>query len=421
MSMPPDKQLLLLVVLFGFLIFYQEYKFGDTTMRQVSKQFQRDVAWMLPNTKTKSTELGRARPVTPLKQQSLRSQIQQYQQQDQGDMSMSACLMVRDDNALLYEWLSYHYITLPLRHVLVAADQNSTEDPHLVLRRWDDTPLKYKVWNAHHFMHRFGDIPVGIDDQNHHYLHRQRAFFSSCAEYMKAQNKSWVVFIDTDEYIVVNRINRDDAPFLQEQMETNSTRYLRFQQRLHLGPVGSTAMDAIRTSNQIAPLDPCHVIPRLLIGALENETCPQMDHVKQHVIADQGFDVSKLSSVRFVQTAPKTTFYPSKWGKVMVDVSRLSAATLATKPKSSHRPFRECPKPLRAFEEAILHANHYLGSWERYSARSDVRRSRRAFEERAYFAHGMACEMHMEDWFPRFVEDFGVAKAKYLLGLTADR
>ena len=325
--------------------------------------------------------------------------------------------MIRDDNALLYEWLGYHYVTLPLRHVLVAADLDSTEDPYQVLGRWENTSLTYTLWKDDDFMHRFGDIPVSLDDHNHHYLHRQRAFFSSCAEHMKARNMSWVVFVDTDEYIVVNRINQDDKPFLEEKMDTNSTRYARFQQRIHLDPVGSTVMDAIRTSNQLAPLEPCHVIPRLLISALENETCSQMDHVKD-LMASKGAGVKHLSTIRFVQTAPKNSFYPSKWGKVMVDVSRLSAASLGTKPKSSHRPFRECPKPLRAFEEAIVHANHYLGSWERYSARNDTRRSRQAFEERAYFSHGLACDMHMEDWFIRFLNEFGVAKTKYLLGLT---
>lgn len=395
--MSPDRLLLLLVLLFGVVIVYQEYKFGDSVSVQVKdlQRLERDVAWRLPRTSITNH--------SPLKS----SRVQ----------GMAACLMVRDDNALLYEWLAYHYTTLPLRHVLVAADQDSTENPHRVLRRWNETPLKYVVWNETDFMYRFGDIPVGLEDQNHHYLHRQRAFFTSCAEYMKAKNESWVVFVDTDEFIVVNRINQDDAPFQEEQMETNSTRFQRFQQRQRLDSAGSTVMEAIRTSNQVAPLEPCHVIPRLLIGALENQTCPQMDHVKD-LIAAKGFDGEQLSSIRFVQTAPKNTFYPSKWGKVMVDVSRLSADSLATKPKSSHRPFKECPKPLRAFEEAIIHANHYLGSWERYSARKDVRRSRRAFEDRAYFSHGLACEMHMEDWFVRFVEDFGISKAKYLLGLT---
>eukprot|EP00546_Thalassionema_frauenfeldii_P017456 CAMPEP_0178905938 /NCGR_PEP_ID=MMETSP0786-20121207/6553_1 /TAXON_ID=186022 /ORGANISM="Thalassionema frauenfeldii, Strain CCMP 1798" /LENGTH=332 /DNA_ID=CAMNT_0020577601 /DNA_START=262 /DNA_END=1260 /DNA_ORIENTATION=+ len=328
---------------------------------------------------------------------------------------MAACLMVRDDNALMYEWLAYHYTTLPLRHVLVAADLNSTENPNEVLRVWNGTDLKFVSWTDADFMYRFGEIPVGAEDQNHHYLHRQRAFFTSCAEYMKAQNESWVVFVDTDEFVVINRLNKDDDPFREEEMEKNSTRYQRFQQRAALRSSDTTVMDVIRASMRVAPLDPCHVMPRLLISALENETCFSMNHVKE-VIKSDGFDYAQLSSIRFVQTAPKNTFYPSKWGKVMVDVNRLSSESIAKKPKSSHRPFKECPKPLRLFEEAIIHVNHYLGSWERYSARKDVRRSRGAFEERAYFSHGLACEMNLEDWFLQFVETFGVDKAKYLLG-----
>jgi hypothetical protein len=398
MSCSTYRQFILLVFFFGVMVAYQQHKLAALTINaslNIQHQFEQDVSWLLPKT----------------------AQSEQNSSRLYHEPGMAACLMIRDDNALLYEWLGYHYVTLPLRHVIVAADLNSTEDPHQVLRRWDKTYLTYTLWKADDFMHRFGDIPVNIEDHNHHYVHRQRAFFSSCAESMKAQNMSWVVFVDTDEYIVVNRINKDDTPFHNEKIDKNSTRYYRFLQRQRLDPVGSTVMDAIRTSNQVALLEPCHVIPRLLVGALENETCPQMDRVKE-LVASKGFDVKHLSTIRFVQTAPKNSFFPSKWGKVMADVSRLSAASLATKPKSSHRPFKECPKPLRAFEEAIIHANHYLGSWERYSGRKDLRRSQRAFQDRAYFSHGLVCEMHMDDWFPRFLSEFGVSRAKFLLGFT---
>jgi hypothetical protein len=380
-----DRLLIVLILIVGILLSFQTLLVITPKDRE---EIKRD--WLIPKVMNRSPN----RPQSP---------------------GMAACLMVRDDNSLLHEWLAYHYITLPLRFVLVGADQNSIENPHDVLQKWDGTELRYKIWSKDDFIHRFGEIPASHEDENHHYLHRQRAFISSCAEYMKAKNQTWVIFIDTDEYVAINRINQDDLLFQDESIPTNSTRYRRFQQRHSLNLTRLTALDAIRVSNQVSPIEPCHIIPRLLIGALENETCSQMDNTKVFVIS-QGLKVKNFTTLRFVQTAPKNKFYPSKWGKTIVDVSRISNYSLGLKPKSSHRPFRECPKPLIPFEEAILHANHYLGSWERYSARKDVRRSPKAFQDRAFFSHGLACSMQMDTWVPLFFQKFGALKAKMLLG-----
>ena len=71
--------------------------------------------------------------------------------------------------------------------------------------------------------------------------------------------------------------------------------------------------------NQIAPLEWCHVIPRLLISALENKTCLGMDCVKD-VMSLHQFYLQQFSSIQFVQTSPKNLFQ---------------------KPKSLHHPFME--------------------------------------------------------------------------------
>jgi hypothetical protein len=49
---------------------------------------------------------------------------------------MGACLLVKDDNHLLVEWLAYHYISLPLVHLVVAVDPESVTSPLPVLQRW---------------------------------------------------------------------------------------------------------------------------------------------------------------------------------------------------------------------------------------------------------------------------------------------
>ena len=315
------------------------------------------------------------------------------------ERSMAACLMVRDDNQLLSEWLAYHYTVLPLRDLVIAADYGSVENPALVVEKWRDTSLKYTIWNSTDFMSRFGEIPVSEDDANHHYLHRQRAFITSCIEYFKRKNRTWVALVDTDEYIVLNHMPIENASLsgMQRQAAASS----------------ATVLQALYAANAVSPLEICHGMPRLLYGALENETCPEAQSTKD-MIRSGGF--SYPTTVRYVQHAEKGAFYPSKWGKVLIDVSRITWESLGRKPKSTHRPFQECPKPLFSFQDSILQVNHYLGSWERYSSRQDERRSREAFEKRAYFSNGVSCQDQLWKWFPTFVNNFGETKAKYLLG-----
>lgn len=72
--------------------------------------------------------------------------------------TFGACLMLKEDNELLYEWLAYHYTTLPLRYVFVASDVGNLQNPEEVLMRWKtaNTDLEFWVQNASAFVHRHG-------------------------------------------------------------------------------------------------------------------------------------------------------------------------------------------------------------------------------------------------------------------------
>ena len=48
----------------------------------------------------------------------------------------SACLLVKDDNHYLVEWLAYHYHVLPLRRLIIAIDPKSQTSPTNILRRY---------------------------------------------------------------------------------------------------------------------------------------------------------------------------------------------------------------------------------------------------------------------------------------------
>jgi hypothetical protein len=67
--------------------------------------------------------------------------------------TFSACLLIKDDNAILSEWIAYHYHTLNLRHLVVAVDPNSAEAPDIILNRWrHHTDMKIFQWKDSDYM-----------------------------------------------------------------------------------------------------------------------------------------------------------------------------------------------------------------------------------------------------------------------------
>jgi hypothetical protein len=85
----------------------------------------------------------------------------------------------------------------------------------------------------------------------------------------------------------------------------------------------------------------------------------------------------------------------NKWGKTLVDVSRISFADLeftsfgAKIRVNAHRPFLVCDPSVKSveYEKSIFRVQHYLGSWDAYSARNDIRRGREIFDERTLPVH----------------------------------
>lgn len=331
--------------------------------------------------------------------------------------SFGACLMMKEDNDLLSEWIAYHYMILPLRYLFVGSDSGNTQNPRTVLDRWNDTDLSYWVMEDTQFINRHGPIPTWGPDENpahHGFIHRQRGFITACSEFMKAQNMTWVSFHDSDEFIVLNHFTPEDDEGRQAARESNSTDATRYAMRERLQGA-STVLEAIRNVNQIQALKPCYTMPRVLFGSLENVTCP--DAVEVTELAKRDYDYLQMSTLRFKQRAPKGDFKTGRFGKVFVDLSRMSDVSIP--PKNVHRPFKPaCDHPSPAIQTSLFYINHYVGSWERYSSRLDDRRSCTAWMRRAYFDQGHSCEQRIHEWFPKFVLKMGTEQAKYLLGVV---
>ena len=337
------------------------------------------------------------------------------------EAGFGACLLVKQDNHLLYEWLAYHVTVLPLHYIVVGSDLGNTEDPANVLDRWSSVGvLNYRILNASDFMHRH-KIFRENNDAHWGLVHRQNGFITTCIEILKEKGIKWTLFSDIDEFLVINRLGEDEIKSLTIAQKSQSRPISNesFHIRRSLPPVESdaTVLDVI---NQIEKsgnsLGPCYTIPRLRVGALENVTCPDAQSIVDLVRGSFRFE--SMSTLRFVQHAKKETIELNRAGKVMMDLSQLSNDTVARKPRGIHRPFKLCLHPFVDTADSYFYLNHYIGSWEQYSARQDGRRNRAGWEEFAYLTSGTSCDQAVHRWFPRFIKQVGEKRAKFLLGVV---
>jgi len=59
--------------------------------------------------------------------------------------SFAACVLMKDDNIILPEWLAYHYEVLPLRRLIVAVDPFSKTNPDKILDAYRDIGMNITV------------------------------------------------------------------------------------------------------------------------------------------------------------------------------------------------------------------------------------------------------------------------------------
>jgi hypothetical protein len=138
--------------------------------------------------------------------------------------SVSACLLVMDDNHRLVEWIAYHYFVMPLRHLILLPDSKSRTSPMEIVQRWKPY-MSIDVWNDGDFMtdalREFAKSKENSTDPGDGFLvhtHRQETFYKQCAVHLQAKQRTWTIFSDVDEYWV---INEDVVPDFDVRMQTS--------------------------------------------------------------------------------------------------------------------------------------------------------------------------------------------------------
>jgi hypothetical protein len=341
--------------------------------------------------------------------------------QEESDESFSACLLVKDDNHWLVEWLAYHYHVLPLRQLIIVRDPSSRTSPAGILNRWkgriditewdDDRVLP--PWVSRKF--REGKInKVGL----HRY--RQQFFYAKCLQEFKARNQTWVLLSDVDEFIRPNL-------YL-------ATKTLPAVDITPLAQPGSvlTTMQNYDQAQQLQQIKCLHV-PRIQITTKE---VPDDDPPVVLNLPQLEWNASQFLTTRWLYHNGKEIRAAKNLnGKNVVNVKRLRPTQIPRKVDNVHTVIPDiCPYTAG---DRLHHADswlviqHYAGTFEQYSFRDDprdgiagrpVRMDRTIWQQigqpvplPAVSADIPQRDNAMLDWLPGFVESVGASGAALLL------
>ena len=127
----------------------------------------------------------------------------------------AGCLVVKDGNEILPEWLAYHYTVLPLRQLIVAVDPLSMTRVEPLLEKYrEKLGMNIEVWNANSAWYDGGYEQLkfkNFDPKNHTkealynvHVYRQTCFLTCCARVLQSNGYTNVAFLDYDEYYSYN-------------------------------------------------------------------------------------------------------------------------------------------------------------------------------------------------------------------------
>ena len=337
--------------------------------------------------------------------------------------TFSACLLIKDDNEILPEWLAYHYHVIGLRHVIVAVDPLSVQYPTEILEKWKSlTDMKIQEWtdddympsdflvyqkppdkymeNATELLSRGVNTEDILEISNHRY--RQRVFLAKCMRDLREKGNSWVMHIDTDEYITPSKLLRQMKPD-----------YLTIPSMDQPGAVLDLLKQAVeKTPQQINY--PCVSLLRVLFGSVES--------LKEDMWKDvpPEFNAEHFESLRWRYHAPPHNMSFHGNPKVILDVSAIPEDSFPDDIVFSiHRPVQAyCPRnnevAFTHYRQQPIAVNHYLGSWERYAGRNDKRRSRAVYDRKANVRRGKDDGNRL--WLKGFLRTVGFDLTRQLLG-----
>lgn len=327
---------------------------------------------------------------------------------------LSACLLYMDDNHRLPEWLAYHYYNMNLRHVVINIDFRSlTELPNEILERWRPF-VSSEIWHpkdwmdpASRYESALNAVRNNVTFDNGWQVDTQNLFNRRCALHHKSLNRTWVSFIDTDEFWLLNPAKVPDSIHRMAQPGSVLT-YITG------GQADLATLDANTSAPQLPERyrGPCVSTHRINFGGKESTELALRRQVPDWI------DPVLLETMRWRHHAGED--YRLN-GKVMIDVSRVDTANISDPDQFAypHRLMDMCPLTWVDFD-SHLRIHHYFGSWEYFNYR---RADSRYDENRARYNETLETlersESHASDdirpWLIGFVRHVGEETARELL------
>ena len=275
--------------------------------------------------------------------------------------SMSACLLIMDDNHFLVEWLAYHYQYLPLRRLIVAIDHRSATSPEEILNRYISHALiDISIWKD--YMGKRNRLNrENITSQKNHLI-RQNYFMADCLRRLKEENRSWVYMADTDELVFPNLHARSGSRISNVTHESTALATLKHRNNQDMNQYMGT---------------PCFPIFKLDMGNKEST----QEEVQRGV--PPGFNGSNLFTFRY-RWPKHHEKGKNAIGKSMIDLARVNMKDIKPTRTDPHRVLKDvCPKDglYIAYDNSPFVVYHYAGAWEHLVYRRGVERARTLWKQ----------------------------------------
>ena len=344
-----------------------------------------------------------------------------------GSESFAACLLWKDDNHYLIEWLAYHYHTLPLSRLILAKDPTATTSPTNILSRYrgkinitEWTDIDY--FSSSRIEIRMKEIQKSKAKRKRAHarlkLHRerQRTFMQRCMlQLMKEEQRwNWTLLLDVDEFLTVNSLSRG---LLKDATPIPVRALVEFDKGKPNTPHPKLVdvLNIARSNNVSMYTEPCIAVPRLIYGSYE-------ESIQRNVRNNSTihFDYQDFATYRWIWRSRKK----DGSNKAIVDLSRVNSSVLATleDTRSVHRPITAyCPQEnvWRSPQTSLLVANHYMGTEQQWNFRDDPRsdfgmtRTQKKFNEQINIS--TVRDPTPAGWLDSFVRSVGINEAKRLL------
>jgi hypothetical protein len=321
---------------------------------------------------------------------------------DTSEESFSACLLLMDDNHRLVEWLAFHYHVLKLRTLIITTDPRSQTSPTPIFDKWRAHGMTILEWNESHLE----KDPRSERSPTPTKLHRirQQVFLVQCMRHLQGMNRTWTALWDTDEYIVWNQ-----KPHSRVQLE-NMTDSVQIPSIERQDGLFTFLQNHVALSDQLTR--PCITIPRMLFGAAASHHAQIQHRVPSWINA------THHDTLRWRKHAKRDDHTANGFAKTIIDVSRVNLTGLKSA-LNPHRPLKKFCKFAQVEDRlSLFRINHYLGSWESYSARDDARKNTLRSTEAWQFKTDQAkdeTDDNIRDWMNGFVRAQGQTKARDLL------